>query len=133
MSRIFADYLIRARDTFSTKFILKPVDPRIHFALVCGSRSCAPIDFYDIDTLSEQLDAASKSFVNYSEVIILPEERKVFLSEIFRWHEEDFGKKNGILDFIFDYLTDDEIRRFMQLNAPTLQIEYLHYDWNLNR
>ncbi len=29
-----------------SKYSLKSLDPRIHFALVCGSRSCAPIKYY---------------------------------------------------------------------------------------
>jgi hypothetical protein len=37
------------------QFILDEVDPRIHFALVCGSRSCAPIRFYKADHIDDQL------------------------------------------------------------------------------
>lgn len=114
-------------------FILNPPDPRIHFALVCGSRSCAPIDYYDADTIYDQLDAAARSFVNSSEVIVLPEEGKVLLSEIFRWYESDFGGKPGILDLLSDYLADEQARRAVQEKAEALQFEYIYYDWNLNR
>ncbi len=113
--------------------ILTPVDPRIHFALVCGSRSCAPIDYYDEERIYDELGAAAKSFVNSSEVLVLPEEGKVLLSEIFRWYERDFGGKGGVLDFIFDYLVDEKERRFIRENSANLRFEYLHYDWNLNR
>jgi hypothetical protein len=114
-------------------WILKPVDPRIHFALVCGSRSCAPIDYYDPATIYEQLEAAANSFVNSSEVIVLPEEGKVLLSEIFRWYEADFGGKRGVLDFLYDYLADEHARRAIRENAESLRFEYIYYDWNLNR
>jgi hypothetical protein len=114
-------------------WVLKPVDPRIHFALVCGSRSCAPIEYYDSSTIYDQLEAAAKSFVNSSEVIPLPEEGKVLLSEIFRWYEADFGGKRGVVDFLYDYLVDEHARRFIWKNARTLQFEYIYYDWNLNR
>jgi hypothetical protein len=113
--------------------VVTPVDPRIHFALVCGSRSCAPIDYYDGEQIDDQLDAAARSFVNSSEVIILPEEGKVLLSEIFRWYERDFGGKGGVIDFIFDYLVDEKARAFLRENTKNLRFEYLHYDWNLNR
>jgi hypothetical protein len=109
------------------------VDPRIHFALVCGSRSCAPIDYYDPATIYEQLEAAANSFVNSSEVIVLPEEGKVLLSEIFRWYEADFGGKRGVLDFLYDYLADEHARRAIRENAESLRFEYIYYDWNLNR
>jgi hypothetical protein len=121
-----------ARDPRRT-LIITPVDPRIHFALVCGSRSCAPIEYYDGEHIYGQLEEAAQSFVNSSEVIVLPEEGKILISEIFRWYEHDFGNKGGVVDFIFDYIVDESAQRFIRENAPNLQIEYLHYDWNLNR
>ncbi len=114
-------------------WILKPVDPRIHFALVCGSRSCAPIDYYDSERIDLQLDKAAKSFINSSEVLILPEEGKILISDIFRWYEKDFGGRGGILDFIFNFLVDDKAKEFIRKERQKLKIEYLHYDWNLNR
>ena len=114
-------------------WMLKPVDPRIHFALVCGSRSCAPIDYYHAATIYEQLEAASKSFVNSSEVIVLPEEGKILLSEIFKWYAPDFGGKRGVLDFLYDYLADDQARNCIREKADRLRFEYIYYDWNLNR
>ena len=114
-------------------WVLRPVDPRIHFALVCGSRSCAPIEYYDSSTIYDQLEAASKSFVNSSEVIPLPEEGKVLLSEIFRWYEADFGGKRGVVDFLYDYLADEHARKFIWKEARTVKFEYIYYDWNLNR
>lgn len=43
------------------KFICK-CDPRIHFALVCGSKSCPPIRFYDSSNLEEGLNLAAQAF-----------------------------------------------------------------------
>jgi len=113
--------------------ILTPVDPRIHFTLVCGSRSCAPIDYYEEEQIFKQLDMASRSFVNSSEVIVLPEEGKILISEIFHWYMSDFGGKDGVLDFIHDFIADDKAREFIGNKNQNIQIEYLHYDWNLNR
>jgi len=115
------------------QLMISPADPKIHFALVCGSRSCAPIDFYDADRIYDQLDIAAKSFVNSSEVLVLPEEEKLLINEIFRWYEDDFGGVSGVKDFIFDYLVDEKSRGFIRSNFSTLRIEYLRYDWNLNR
>jgi hypothetical protein len=112
---------------------ITPVDPRVHFALVCGSRSCAPIDYYDTERIDEQLQEAALSFVNSSEVLVLPEDGKILISEIFRWYDKDFGGRKGIIDFIYDFLADDRAREFISSHAGELDIEYLHYDWNLNR
>ena len=115
------------------ELVVTPVDPRIHFALVCGSRSCAPIEYYEPQKIYDQLDEAATSFVNSSEVVILPEEGKLLLSEIFRWYEEDFGGKPGVIDFISDYLVDDIARDFLAQIDGNIQFEYIFYDWNLNR
>ena len=111
---------------------LAKVDPRIHFALVCGSRSCAPIRFYDPALIDEQLDRAAKNFVNSSEVIIMPEKNKVFLSQIFRWYKRDFGGKQNIFNFLLKYHDKNEKSEFLKQNINTVEVEYLFYDWNLN-
>jgi hypothetical protein len=115
------------------KWVVNPVDPRIHFALVCGSRSCAPIDYYDAAKIYDQLEQAAESFVNSSEVLVIPEQGKLLLSEIFRWYEDDFGGKTGVLDFLYDYLVDDAARRALREQSSTIQVEYIYYDRNLNR
>lgn len=38
------------------------MDPRIHFALVCGAKSCPPIKVYTPTTLQEGLDSATSAF-----------------------------------------------------------------------
>ncbi len=113
-------------------FALTSVDPRVHFALVCGSRSCAPIRFYEADKIDEQLDTAAKSFVNSSEVLVLPEKNKVVLSQIFDWYEKDFGGKRGVWQFLLRYLEEDEKRSFIEHGWRETKMEYLFYDWDLN-
>ncbi len=114
------------------EFCVGRMDPRIHFALVCGSRSCAPIGFYEAEKMDEQLDVAARNFVNSSEVIALPEKGKVILSQIFNWYEKDFGGTQGIGAFLLRYLDRDEKWRFLKENWPAITKEYLYYDWNLN-
>lgn len=113
-------------------FSLPKLDPRIHFALVCGSRSCAPIRFYEAEKIEEQLDRAAKNFVNSSEVIVLPEKNKVVLSQIFDWYNKDFGGREGIQRFLLRYLDRDKIWWFIHKNWSGVTLEYLFYDWNLN-
>ena len=115
------------------RHVLDPTDPRIHFALVCGSRSCAPIHYYEAERIYEQLEEAARSFINSSEVIVIPEEKKILLSSIFFWYEDDFGGEQGVADLLYDYLADDGARRFLRESAGEWTFEYLHYDWNLNR
>jgi hypothetical protein len=114
-------------------FSLKQPDPRIHFALVCGSRSCAPIRFYTPVGIDRELDMAAKNFINSSEVVIIPEKRKLLLSSIFKWYQKDFGGHKGVIDFIIRYTVDDQKKAFLLNNLKNLRVEYLYYDWNLNR
>lgn len=39
------------------------VDPRIHFALNCGARSCPPVKLFTPDGLHGELQAAAAAFV----------------------------------------------------------------------
>jgi alkylhydroperoxidase/carboxymuconolactone decarboxylase family protein len=57
----------------------------------CGSRSCAPIRFYEAEKIREQLEMAASSFVNSSEVIILPEKNRRFMMETY-YKPEDLPK-----------------------------------------
>ncbi|MFC1867539.1 DUF547 domain-containing protein [Thermodesulfobacteriota bacterium] len=115
-----------------SRFSLGDIDPRIHFALVCGSRSCAPIRFYEADLIDEQLDTAARNFITSSEVLILPENNKIYLSPIFKWYRKDFGTVDKIFHFLLNYLDDDEKSGFLKENMEGIEIEYLFYDWNLN-
>jgi len=120
------------RNDLRRGFSLEAIDPRIHFALVCGSRSCAPIRFYEADVVDEQLDKATRNFINSSEVIVLPEKNKIFLSQIFHWYEKDFGKKEEIFSLLLKYLEKDDKFHYLKKNRRTIKVEYLFYDWNLN-
>lgn len=75
---------------------------------------------------------AAKSFVNSTEVLVLPEKNKVFLSQIFGWYEKDFGGKKGIRQFLLRYLDEDENRSFIEQEWREIKVEYLFYDWDLN-
>ncbi len=115
------------------KFSLTEPDPRIHFALVCGSRSCAPIKYYTPDGIDEELHMAAQNFINSSEVMIIPEENRILISQIFQWYRDDFGGRRGILDFIKKYILNDDKRKFLDESGNKLKIGYLFYDWSLNK
>ena len=42
--------------------VVEPLDPRIHFALVCGAKSCPPIRVYTPASLEVALEAAAQAF-----------------------------------------------------------------------
>jgi hypothetical protein len=48
---------------------VSPLDPRIHFALVCGAKSCPPIKLYTPDNLDEGLQVSFWLTVSMLQVI----------------------------------------------------------------
>jgi GH15 family glucan-1,4-alpha-glucosidase len=116
------------------RFCIQEFDPRIHFALVCASSSCPPIEFYDPDRIDLQLDIAARSFINRRGVVLDLERKEIGLSKIFQWYAGDFGaSQEELLDFIMQF-AEDEIRdTIRQVGGKKLWIRYLPYNWDLNR
>jgi hypothetical protein len=110
--------------------IIEPLDPRIHFALVCGAESCPPISFYEGARLDEQLDQAAGSFINGGGASIDPVDKSLILSRILKWYQSDFGGFKGVLDVILKYSKDDIVKDVIR--AGNLKIRYLKYNWSVN-
>ncbi len=116
------------------EFTIAPLDPRIHFALVCGARSCPPIGFYEAEQIDFQLQLAAESFINSPQVKISPKEGAVFISQIFKWYKIDFGgSDSALIDLLLKLLDDGEKKTFLQQNRDRIRIRYQLYDWNLNQ
>ena len=105
-----------------------PVDPRIHFAINCGARSCPPVRSYDGARWDEQLDAATRAFVA-REVAV--EEDALVVSEIFQWFRADFDDlAGGFVGFILSHLDAGVVhRRILERGLDGLT--YRPYDWRL--
>ena len=116
-------------DIIRTEF----VDPRVHFALVCASKSCPALEnsVYLPETIEEQLDAVTLKFVtNPEKVRIDRAKRRVYLSKIFKWYKKDFTEGyDGVADFLADYLPPKDADFVL---AKDVKFHYLGYDWTLN-
>ena len=115
------------------EFSIVPIDSRVHFALVCGARSCPPIGFYEADQIDFQLQLAAASFINSPQVKISPREGTAYLSMIFKWYKTDFGGSDeSLVNTLLQFLDDGEAKTFLAQNRDRIRIRYLPYDWNLN-
>jgi len=122
-------------------FALEHTDFRIHFALVCGAKSCPPVSFYDADRIDFQLDLAARNSLN-QEVEIDPDRQMIRLSRLLQWYSSDFGAdawvksglgdKSPLLRAISSYLLDDSMRTFIETYAGTVKVGFKAYDWTLN-
>ena len=111
--------------------VLEGLDPRIHFALNCASRSCPPIGVFHPDQLYLQLDLAARSFINADSVIDY-ERKTISISRFFRWYAVDFGGKNGVINLLTRYLKVPENGRPVPGQFEKFRLIYHPYDWGLN-
>ena len=78
-------------------------DARIHFAIVCASKSCPPLapKAYRAEGLSAALDAQGRAFVNDPTKNVLDRSAsRLALSKIFEWNRKEFERDGGSLDEI---------------------------------
>lgn len=101
-------------------------DPRIHFAVVCASLSCARLrsEAYTGEQLERQLDDQGRDFVNN------PAKNKVGkttaqLSKYFDWYKGDWNKSGqSVAAWVNKYAT-------IKMD-PTAKISFMDYNWKLN-
>ncbi|MGJ8590960.1 MAG: DUF547 domain-containing protein [Aquaticitalea sp.] len=107
--------------------ILRKMDePRIHFAINCASISCPKLmnEAYTAGKINEQLEAATKEFINGDKNDISSTNPK--LSKIFDFYTGDFkvdGKKD-LIGYINKYSKT-------KINSNA-KYSFKEYDWNLN-
>ncbi len=121
-------------------------EPRIHFALVCASRSCPDLrsEAYRGDRLDEQLEDQTRRFLADVEKGVRAEPARgiLRLSKIFRWYRQDFelaggaqtapndAGRPGVLAFVAHHSTDGRLKSLAR--KPEVLVAYLDYDWSLN-
>lgn len=111
-----------------TKLIGPTADPRIHFALGCGARSCPFLydNAYYPDKLQEQLEFRAELIIDRPNYVFLDEEKKtVVLNKIFDWYGDQFRENSGTL---VNY-----VNKYKFYKVPEdYKVEFQEYDWTLN-
>jgi len=132
------------------------VDPRVHFALNCGAKSCPPVNDYTEEALDEEMSLATRFFANDGDnlkIDISAGSTTVMLSKIVSWYAEDFvasvrqresqreTKRFTDMEevpkaaFFLDYLTDGKkevLRRVLDGQHGKTTEKFFHYDWTTN-
>ena len=114
--------------------ILPTVDPRIHFALNCGAKSCPPIKTFTGDEVEEQLEVATQAYLESEDALLVDTGAKqVKLSMLFKWYAEDFGNnRDEILTWIQEHLGDPVKKQALQGVGEAPSVSYIPYDWGNN-
>jgi Protein of unknown function, DUF547 len=112
-------------------------EPRIHFAINCGSNGCPALRpaAYVGDGLRESLRVATRQFLDDEwNCRVDHESRRIFISRIFKMYAQDFAGaqgstqayRSGVLRFVAQHL-DLPFERIADY-----EVVYNIYDWGLN-
>lgn len=104
------------------------LDPRIHFALNCGARSCPPIQIYDPAALDAQLNDATGAYLEL-ETTLEAERPRVILPRLMRLYAADFGSRDEQLSFVARYLP--RVREWLAESAGRPRVGYGRFDWTV--
>ena len=104
------------------------VDPRVHFALHCGARSCPPVRAYAAADLDAQLALATRAYLA-QETVVDWGARSITLPRLCRLYLADFGGVAGVLDLLRTH--HDEGERIARERAG-LAVTWGPYDWTLH-
>jgi len=133
--------------------LLRPFfkDPRIHFAVNCASRSCPPLPPWAMngERVDAQLDELTRKFLVDPRNVRLDRADRaggaaetaggvLKLSKIFDWYGGDFtaagwrGAAPTVAAFVTRY-APPAVQALVDANDGKPPIEFLEYDWSLNR
>ena len=112
-------------------------EPRIHFAINCGSNGCPPMRpaAYEPRGLRDTLRAAAETFLAAEwNLRIDHDARRVFVSRLFKMYAEDFAGpcnstaeyRRGVLRFVAEHAAIPPER------IADYDVVYNIYDWGLN-
>lgn len=117
-------------------------DPRIHFAINCGARSCPPIrsEAFTGTRLNSQLDDQARAFFTHptlgARLEVKADALIVHLTKIMdtgSWFGDDFEKwGGGRISFLRKCLPTPK-QRFLDTYAGRTELTFDSYDWSLNR
>ncbi len=111
-------------------------DSRIHYAIVCASRSCPPLAAraYVAQGLSAALDRQGREFANdASKNQIDRAKGRAALSKIFFWNRKEFERdgSGSLLKEVSKFVADPATASWLAGLAK--EPEFLDYDWALNQ
>ena len=111
------------------------LDPRVHFAVVCGAIGCPPLQprAYRGDSLERQLESATRNALALPRHLVFQEATgRVQASSIFQWYTADFGGIDKAFDFLLKY-APAKTRAAIEQSKVTSIAGMTAWDWNLNQ
>jgi hypothetical protein len=111
------------------------LDPRLHFAVVCGALGCPPLlpRAYRADSLETQLTFATRNALALPRHLeFLEKSGRVQASSIFQWYAADFGGMEKAFVFLMKH-APAKTRAAIEQRGITAISGMTPWDWNLNQ
>lgn len=83
------------------------------------------------ERIDDQLDLACSAYVNGGARV--EEGDRLCLSPIFRWYRRDFGRRQGVREFVLRYLDDGQGRALLEDDQHGQRLGFYRYNWSLNQ
>jgi hypothetical protein len=122
--------VLRPMRAADPRFVATPsrINPRIHFALNCGARSCPSIRAYEPEMLDAQFELATRTYLE-AETVLEPERRRVRLPRLMRLYAADFGDRARQLEFASRYLP--QLAALLGETEASVRVRYSRFDWTV--
>ena len=132
---------------------LQSLDPRVHFAMVCGAKSCPPVRVFRPASLDQELHEAATAFCSDSGNVQADlGTRTLQISRILYWFNKDFGRgsagdvahayiKQYAIGAVGEALAEAErtagavkssLFSSASKRADKWKVSFLEYDWGTN-
>jgi len=120
-----------SKDDPRVRFAMKECDPRIHFVLNCGAKSCPAVSVYKESNLENSLDGAARNFVNDNFRL---NGNEIHISKLLLWYASDFGQNDkDIIRWLLRYLSETTQQTVEEvIKSDKFTIKYDAYDWLIN-
>ncbi len=105
------------------------LDPRVHFALNCGARSCPPLRSYSAERLGEELESARRAYLA-AEAGLDRERATLTLPGLVKLYRRDFGPVADQIDLVRDVLAPADAG-WLRENRERLRVRYGRFDWTM--
>lgn len=105
---------------------------RVHSAIVCAARSCPPLQTFafSAEMIDAQTETALRTWLARTDLnTFSPSRKRVEVSQIFNWFEEDFTKDGGVGEILSRY-APRPYRLF--LKDGSYKLKFKDYHWGLN-
>ncbi|MEO5617757.1 MAG: DUF547 domain-containing protein [Candidatus Eisenbacteria bacterium] len=125
-------------DDFERKPNVAPpatLDPRIHFAIVCGAIGCPPLQprAFRAESLEIQLNSATRqSLASPKHFLFTSGSANVRISALFIWYAQDFGGPQAAVGWAAKY-TPKETRAELEKIKDRALTAQINWDWKLNQ